>query len=110
MHFFKVCAISYFIEKSGEASELAKHVKTIANCTNKSEKGGEGYHFLHDAGLSKKHWLIKQVANVKFCNNCFKEVNKLAIKNQHTYSNILKKIVPSNKKNRLIKKFLKKKN
>jgi hypothetical protein len=93
MHFFKVSAISNFIVKSSEASELAKHVKTIANCTNKSEKDGEGNHFLHDAGLSKK-----QVANLKFCNNCFKEVNKLAIKNQLTYPNILKKIVPSKKK------------
>lgn len=42
--------------------------------------GGKSCYFLMDCKLSSKKWSQEQVQNVKFCINCFKELQKIAEK------------------------------
>jgi len=98
-------------KRDEQVVEHARKIKNKSNCLDKAMIGGEGCYFLMDTKLSAKKWPQEQVENVKFCKPCYINLKKIAEKNQHCFSNKLKKIVLKKNLNKLLKEHdLKKSN
>ena len=80
-------------KRDKEVAERSKNIIKKAKCLKKAMVGGTSCYFLMDCKLSSKKWSQEQVQNVKFCINCFKELQRIAKKNRHCFSNKLKKTV-----------------